>query len=201
MGRKRGPIRVLLGLLMLVAGALGVVVGIAGAVNARASIEDDAVASAPLGQPTSFEAPGGERYTVYVIAGRAPIRSSVASSCETGGGARFSGSRQGTSVTLGNASSVGRFDAPAGTVDIFCGGPTTDQLRGDARRHGHPAQHLLDHRRRVRRARRHRADHLGPGRPSRTGVIAKSSASTRSSSSARPQQSASASMLSATSFS
>jgi hypothetical protein len=124
--RKRGPIRVLLGLLMLVAGALGVVVGIAGAIDARASIEDDAVASAPLGQPTSFEAVGEERYTVYVIAGRADsIVQRV--ECETGGGARLRGSRQGTSVTLGNASSVGRFDAPAGTVDIVCGGPTTDQ--------------------------------------------------------------------------
>ena len=79
--------------------------------------------------------------------------------------------------------------------------PDDRRLRGDAGRHGHPQEHLLDHRRRVRGARRHRADHLGPDRPSRTGVIAKSSAPTRSSSSARLQQSASASMLSATSFS
>jgi hypothetical protein len=34
--------------------------------------------------------------------------------------------RQGTSVALGDASSVGRFDAPARRIDIICGGPTAD---------------------------------------------------------------------------
>jgi hypothetical protein len=125
MRRKRGPIRILVGLLMLVIGAGGVAIGVAGAVNARGAIEDDAVARAPLGQPTSFDADSAERYTVYVISGRA--ESIVGrTGCETSSGARFSGARQGTSVTLGSASSVGRFDAPAGTVDIVCSGPATD---------------------------------------------------------------------------
>jgi hypothetical protein len=125
MRRKRGPIRILVGLVMLVIGAAAVVIGVAGAVNARSAIEDDAVARAPLGQPASFEADSGERYTVYVIAGRAD--SIVGrTGCQTSSGARFSGARQGTSVTLGSASSVGRFDAPQGTVDIVCAGPTTD---------------------------------------------------------------------------
>ena len=144
------------------------------------------------------------RYTVYVIFGGAFNNSDSVvgrTGCQTSGGARFSGARQGTSVTLGSASSVGRFDGRAGTIDIVCAGPTTDDYVVTPGGTGILQEHLLDHRRRVRRARRHRADHLGPDRPSRTGVIAKSSAPTRSSSSARPQQSASASMLSATSFS
>ena len=40
MRRKRGPIRMLVGLLMLVIGAGGVAIGVAGAVNARSAIED-----------------------------------------------------------------------------------------------------------------------------------------------------------------
>ena len=48
-------------------------VGIAGAVSARSDIEDDAVARAPLGQPTSFEGEAGVRYTVYVISRRADV--------------------------------------------------------------------------------------------------------------------------------
>jgi hypothetical protein len=129
MRRKRGPLRILIGLAMLAAGALGVIVGISGAVNARDRIEEDAVARAPLGQPTSFEAAGSQRYPVYVIFGGAFNNSDRVVprvGCQTSSGARFSGARQGTSVTLGSASSVGRFEAPAGTVDIVCGGPTTD---------------------------------------------------------------------------
>jgi hypothetical protein len=125
MRRKRGWIRVLVGLTMIVLGALAVVVGIAGAVNARANIEDDAVARAPLGQPTSFDGEAGTRYTVYVISRRAD--SIVGrTGCQTSSGGRFSGARQGTSVTLGSASSVGRFDGVAGTIDIVCAGPTAD---------------------------------------------------------------------------
>ena len=129
MKRKRGWGRVLIGLLMLLCGAAAVAVGIAGAVTARDRIESDAVARAPLGQPTSFEADSAQRYTVYVIfdgAFNAGDRVVGRTGCETSGGARFSGARQSTSVTLGSASSVGRFDARAGTVDIVCAGPTTD---------------------------------------------------------------------------
>jgi hypothetical protein len=129
MRRKRGWLRVLIGLAMVLAGALGVAIGIAGAVNARSAIEDDAVARAPLGQPTSFKADSGTRYTVYVIAKGAfddSDRLVARSNCQTSSGARFSGARQGTSVTLGSAASVGRFDGRAGTIDIVCAGPTTD---------------------------------------------------------------------------
>ena len=129
MRRKRGWYRVLTGLLMILAGAIAVAVGIGGAVNARSNIEDNAVARAPLGQPTSFEAQDGVRYTVYVILGGAFNNSDSVvgrTGCQTSGGARFSGARQGTSVTLGSASSVGRFDGRAGTMDIVCAGPTTD---------------------------------------------------------------------------
>ena len=65
--RKRGPLRILIGLALLVGGAVALVIGISGAVTARSAIEDNAVARAPLGQPTSFRADAGQRYTVYVI--------------------------------------------------------------------------------------------------------------------------------------
>jgi hypothetical protein len=110
---------------MLFGGALFAALGIAAAVNARDAIDDQARARAPLGQPTIFEAVVGERYTVYVIARRAE---SVARGvqCEIGDGQRFHGSRQGTRITLGDASSVGRFTAAAGTVELVCAGPATD---------------------------------------------------------------------------
>jgi hypothetical protein len=116
---------VLTGLGLVCLGAVFVVVGIAGAIVARSNIEDDAVARAPLGQPTSFEGEAGVRYTVYVISRRADFIVGR-TSCQTSTGGRFSGARQGTSVTLGNASSVGRFDGAGGTIDIVCAGPTAD---------------------------------------------------------------------------
>jgi hypothetical protein len=124
MRRKRRWGWMFIGLLMALGGALAVALGIAAAVNAREAIEDQAVARAPLGQPVRFEAVVGERYTVYLLTGRERIVNRTA--CETGGGERFRGSRQSTRVTLGSAASVGRFTAREGTIDLVCGGPTTD---------------------------------------------------------------------------
>jgi hypothetical protein len=131
--RKRGPLRILLGLALLAGGAVALVIGITGAVTARSGIEDNAVARAPLGQPTSFQADGAQRYTVYVIFSVGVLsndtrqeRIIARTACETSSGASFRGSFQGTSVTLGSASTVGRFDAPAGEVSITCAGPSTD---------------------------------------------------------------------------
>jgi hypothetical protein len=131
--RKRGPARILVGLALLVAGAIAVAIGITGAVTARSAIEDDAVARAPLGQPTSFTADASGSYTVYVIFSGGVFSDSdrqeriiARTACQTSSGATFRGASQGTSVTLGSASTVGRFDAPAGEISITCAGPTTD---------------------------------------------------------------------------
>jgi hypothetical protein len=131
--RKRGPLRILIGLALLVGGAVAVVIGISGAVTARSAIEDDAVARAPLGQPTSFRADAGQKYTVYVIFSDGVFSNSdrqdaiiSRTACETSSGASFRGAFQGSSVTLGSASTVGRFTAPGGEVSVNCAGPTTD---------------------------------------------------------------------------
>ncbi|MDA0163618.1 hypothetical protein OM076_25315 [Solirubrobacter ginsenosidimutans] len=131
--RKRGPLRIIVGLALLIAGGVAVVIGITGAVTARSAIEDNAVARAPLGQPTSFRAEAGQRYTVYVIFSGGVFSNTdrqeqiiARTACETSSGAQFRGAFQGSSVTLGSASTVGRFTAPGGEISVNCAGPSTD---------------------------------------------------------------------------
>ena len=119
--RKRGPIRVLFGLLMIVAGMVGVGVGIVAVIGERDRIDDEAVARGALPQQLDFTAELRE-YRVFVIGGDAESQATQ-TACQTSSGADFSGSSQGVSVTLGNASSVGTFDAPAGAMTIACDGP------------------------------------------------------------------------------
>jgi hypothetical protein len=131
--RKRGPLRILIGLALLVPGVVAVVIGISGAVSARSAIDDAAVARATLGRPATFRIEAPNRYTVYVLFGgdlftdsdRQDVMISQ-TACETSTGDRFGGSSQGTSVKLGNAATVGRFDASAGEMSITCSGPTDD---------------------------------------------------------------------------
>jgi hypothetical protein len=118
--RKRSPIRVLIGLLLIVAGLAGVVVGIVAVIGERDRIEDEAVAEGTLPAQLDFTAETRE-YRVFVIGGDAES-DSAATACRTSSGADFDGSDQGVSVTLGNASSVGTFDG-AGAMTIACDGP------------------------------------------------------------------------------
>ena len=118
--RKRGPIRVLVGLLLMAAGAFGVVFGIVAVIGERDRIEDEAVARGNLPAQLDFTAENRE-YRVFVISGDAES-DSTGTACRTSTGAEFDGSDQGVSVTLGNASSVGTF-AGAGQMSIACDGP------------------------------------------------------------------------------
>jgi hypothetical protein len=118
--RKRSPLKVLLGLLLIVAGLAGVVVGIVAVIGERDRIEDDAVAEGTLPAQLDFIAETRE-YRVFVISGNAES-DSTGTACRTSTGAEFDGSDQGVSVTLGNASSVGTFDGAA-AMTIACDGP------------------------------------------------------------------------------
>jgi hypothetical protein len=119
--RKRGPIRVLFGLLLIVAGFAGVAVGIVAVIGERDRIDDEAVARGTLPAQLDFTAEDRE-YRVFVVSGNAESDSS-ATACRTSTGTEFDGSDQGVSVTLGNASSVGTFDAAASQMNIACDGP------------------------------------------------------------------------------
>jgi hypothetical protein len=124
--RKRGPIRVLFGLLLIVAGFAGVAVGIVAVIGERDRIDDDAVASGNLPAQLDFTAENRE-YRVFVIGGNAES-DSTRTACRTSTGTEFDGSEQGVSVTLGNASSVGTFDAAAGQMSIACDGPEGERF-------------------------------------------------------------------------
>ena len=58
--RKRGPIRVLVGLLLMAAGAFGVVFGIVAVIGERDRIEDEAVARGNLPAQLDFTAENRE---------------------------------------------------------------------------------------------------------------------------------------------
>ena len=124
--RKRGPIRILVGLLLIVAGCVGVGVGIVAVIGERDRIEDDAVARGNLPAQLDFTAEDRE-YRVFVIGGNAES-DSTSTACRTSTGTEFDGSDQGVSVTLGNASSVGTFDAAAGRMSLACDGPEGERF-------------------------------------------------------------------------
>jgi hypothetical protein len=118
--RKRGPIRILVGLLMIVGGLAGVTIGIVAVIGERDRIDDEAVTRGELPAELSFTAEARE-YRVFVVSGNAES-DSARTACQTSTGADFDGSNQGVSVTLGNASSVGTFDG-SGQMTIACDGP------------------------------------------------------------------------------
>jgi hypothetical protein len=133
--RERGWGRVGLGALLIVAGLAAIAFGIAAAVGARDQIESDAVARGLSGEPFGFTAAEPDDYTVFLINAfggteaqeRAVARTSCIVSFPTGG-TQFSGSSQGFSMTLGSASSIGHFDAPAGAVGLLCSGTGSGEL-------------------------------------------------------------------------
>ena len=128
--RKRGPIRVLFGLLLIVAGFAGVAVGIVAVIGERDRIDDDAVASGNLPAQLDFTAEDRE-YRVFVIGGNAES-DSTRTACRTSTGTEFDGSEQGVSVTLGNASSVGTLRRRRGPDEHRLRRPGRRALRRDA---------------------------------------------------------------------
>lgn len=133
--RERGWGRVGLGALLIVAGFAAIAFGIAAAVGARDQIESDAVARGLSGEPFGFTAAEPDDYTVFLVNAfggtEAQERAVARTSCIVSfpvGGTQFSGSSQGFSLTIGSASSIGHFDAPAGAVGLLCSGTGSGEL-------------------------------------------------------------------------
>ena len=159
-----------LGVVLIVCGLGGILFGIAAAVGARDEIESKAVARGLSGEPLGFTALEGDDYTVFLLNAfggtEAQERAVARTSCIVSypaGGTQFSGSSQGFSLTIGNASSIGRFDTEAGDVEILC----QPDMAANNRHAGHARDRPrtdLDHRRRVRDLRRDRPAYLGSDR-------------------------------------
>jgi hypothetical protein len=126
---------VALGVVLIVAGFAAVAAGIAAAVGARDQIESDAVARGAPGEPLTFSAAEPGDYTVFLVGSfgdstateRAVARTACLATFDVGA-RQFTGSRQGFSITLGSASSIGHFDAPAGNVSVRCDGPGSGEI-------------------------------------------------------------------------
>jgi hypothetical protein len=147
--RRRGWVRIVLGLAAVVAGIVAGVLGIVQAVDERARIESDAVArgvvrDGGLGEPLTFTVPAGgdQDYSVYLIfegkVSQEPdqelaVRDTgcAATLPNERGEVTFRGARQGVSNTIGQASTVGHFSTPPGRVEIRCG--YTSSTRGSRR--------------------------------------------------------------------
>ena len=133
--RERGWGRLGLGVILIVAGFVAIGFGIVAAVGARDQIESDAVARGLSGEPFGFTAAEPDDYTVFLVNAfggtDAQERAVARTSCTVSfpvGGTQFSGSSQGFSLTLGSASSIGHFDAPAGAVGLLCTGTGSGEL-------------------------------------------------------------------------
>jgi hypothetical protein len=131
--RRRNPVWLVLAVVLLGAGLAGIVLFV-GAQVENAPGRDEAVADgrvSALGDTDTPVAPftGKGDYTVWIEldgVSRSNNRDNVvaATNClavfEDGGSARFRGARQGASVTIGNRSTIGTFDAPEGDVAVSC---------------------------------------------------------------------------------
>jgi hypothetical protein len=131
--RHRNPVWLVLSLVLLGAGLAGIVLFVAGQVE-NAPGRDEAVADGRVSALGDTDTPvarfrGEGDYTVWIELGgvsRSNNRDNVvaATNCEASfenaSAARFRGARQGASVTIGNRSTIGTFDAPAGEIAVSC---------------------------------------------------------------------------------
>lgn len=133
---RRGWVRVVAGLALIVAGVVATGVGIVQAVGAHGRIEGDAVARGQVGgdgAPVAFTVPGGDRreYSVYLLFGGVESNSDVqelavrdtgcVATMPDGARTEFRGARQGVAATLGDSSTVGHFSSLPGRVTVRCG--------------------------------------------------------------------------------
>ena len=131
--RRRNPVWLVLAVLFIGAGLAGIA-WFVGAQLANAPGRDEAIASGLVaaldgpGTPTA-RLDGKGDYTVWLDLGGVSLSNRretivAATNCSarfaSGGSARFRGARQGSSVTIGDRSTVGTFDAPEGAVALSC---------------------------------------------------------------------------------
>jgi hypothetical protein len=133
--RRRRPVALAFGIVLILAGVVLGVLGILALVEESGPDDEDVVAEGtvaaldgPDGEVARFTSGGADDFTVWVhtTAISSTDRESVvaATACEAEFGAdqdaNFRGSRQGTSVTVGDESTVGWFTAAEGTVEVRC---------------------------------------------------------------------------------
>jgi hypothetical protein len=132
--RKRGWIRILAGLLMIAGGLAGVGLGIVSTVDERERLEDDAAARGAPGETLTFQAEQAGDYSVFLLFHGGVFSSSTSqerqvrrTQCQAdlagAGRTVFTGARQSVSITLGSASSIGRFGTGPGEVTVTCRSP------------------------------------------------------------------------------
>ena len=132
---KRHPIMITLSLLCLVGGGIMLAYGIIKVVDQTSAIRSDAVAKGNVALPNSdpevaqFTSGKAQEYSVYIDLDTSSenLRDDVVAEttcvAHVGDGhdVTMRGSRQGTSNTLGDLSSIGYFSAPEGPVSVICG--------------------------------------------------------------------------------
>lgn len=134
-GRRRGRVRLALGLLVIVAGAVATTVAVVGLVSDGSGLADRAVAEGAVGEgvvvPAAFTAPEAGDYTVYAHFDgffeeeeNRRDRTIADIDCDAarpdGSTATIRGSRQGASQSIGSNSTIGWFSTPAGDVTVTC---------------------------------------------------------------------------------
>jgi len=134
-GRRRGRVRLALGLLVAVVGLVATVVAIVGLASQGSGLTEKAVAQGAVGEgvvvPGAFTAPTAGDYTVYAHFDgffeeeeNQRDRTIADIDCEAalpgGRTATFRGARQGASQTIGSNSTIGWFSTPAGEVTVTC---------------------------------------------------------------------------------
>jgi hypothetical protein len=147
--RRRGWIRILVGVALVVGGIVGTVVGIGDAIGTHDSIEADAVGRGTVSVAgaglVTFAVPSGERrdYTVYLLFDGIESNSTIqelavrdtgcVATMPDGVQTTFRGARQGVSQTVGHSASVGHFSSQPGRVNVQCS-YTSGTLRSQRRR-------------------------------------------------------------------
>ena len=128
--RKRRPIVLFIGLMLIVGGIIAGTIGVVGIVDAVSIPEDEIAVNGIIGQPMQFErtATDPQRWTVYIVTGASGEDSTDTATGSTrctatlsdGTTASINGARQATSVNLNGKASVGYFDAPIGPISVLC---------------------------------------------------------------------------------
>jgi hypothetical protein len=138
--RRRSPVLLALGAVLVVGSAVAMAVSIVGLAASEGYDQADVVAEgvvAPLGEDVesvaTFTAGGSDPFTVWIrtdgiheenhrenVIAATACTATLGQGSDGGEGPRFQGNRQGTAVTIGDDSTVGWFTAAEGTVTVAC---------------------------------------------------------------------------------
>ncbi|HEY4334037.1 MAG TPA: hypothetical protein VGM78_15755 [Ilumatobacteraceae bacterium] len=126
--RRLRAVWLVLFVLTAIGSCIAIAAGIVSLVHASRAVGRDAVARGTLGQTLQFTADKPSDYTIYIVdhTSNSDDRDDLVSdtSCGViladGTKVTMSGSRQGSSTSIGDTASVGSFHAPVGRVAVLC---------------------------------------------------------------------------------